>query len=75
MDTNDYPFAFRPNSGPPDVIRQHIEEVLERRHEHLEQYAAAFVAQVGSAEASKYQLIEQRAGLKVTWYFERRTDV
>jgi len=72
MNINDYPCTFRPNEGPSDILKDHIDEILRTRHDHLEKYTAAFITQVGSAEASKYQLIEKREGLTTSWYFEKR---
>tara|TARA_R110000737_G_C14413919_1_gene456486 strand:- start:184 stop:450 length:267 start_codon:yes stop_codon:yes gene_type:complete len=65
-----YPATFKANSGTPDFMRESIVEVIRQHHEHLEKYAAAFLLQVGSAEASKYQLIEQRRGMETRWFYK-----
>ena len=71
----DYPCTCKPNEGPMDFMRKHTEELLRNRFEHLEKYTAAFLAQVGSAEASKYMLVESTNGVETRWYFKLRTDV
>jgi len=69
-----YPATFRPNDGTPDFIHEHIVEVMRQHHEHLEKYAAAFLLQVGSSEASRYRLIEERRGMQTAWYFQLREE-
>jgi hypothetical protein len=41
------------------------------RRDHIEMYAAAFLREVGAAEASQYVLVERHENKKITWSFER----
>lgn len=56
-------------------FQKKIEEIVRTRSGHLEVYCAAFIKEVGSKEASKYSLIEERSddGRKIIWYFEKRS--
>ena len=47
-----------------------ISQVMQNRKELLEMYCAAFLQQVGSKEATKYQLVERHSSAKITWRFE-----
>jgi hypothetical protein len=51
-----------------------LEEVMHKRNAHLEMYAAAFVKEVGTHEASQYVLIERIEHNKITWSFEKKHD-
>lgn len=57
------------------TLRDRIEAIMITRREHLERYAAAFVKQVGSARAARYQLQERtehhEGGMTTTWEFVR----
>lgn len=57
-------------------LQKKIEEAINKRNMHIEMYAAAFVTEVGAANASNYQLVEERSrdGLKITWRFERKDE-
>ncbi len=69
-----YACSCRPNLGSPSFLKKHIDKVIETRFEHLERYAAAFIQEVGSEEASKYQLMEVHQGTTTTWYYKRMED-
>ena len=54
--------------------QEHVAEVLRTRAGHIEKFAAAFLLEVGSEEASKYQLIETQDlsdpnKMRITWQF------
>jgi hypothetical protein len=55
-----------------NYMQNNIDKILETRSEHLEMFAAAFVKEVGSLEASRYRLVEVQDGNKITWEFELR---
>ena len=79
-DPNEGVSACRDCSGTgkvESIMQNAIAKIMAERAEHLEKYAAAFVLQVGSAEASKYRLVEERSvdGLKTTWYFSLRENL
>tara|TARA_R110002153_G_scaffold132597_2_gene281649 strand:- start:18243 stop:18521 length:279 start_codon:yes stop_codon:yes gene_type:complete len=51
-----------------------IDEVMRTRAAHIESFSAAFLQQVGSAEASRYKLVETQekpadGSFRVTWEF------
>jgi hypothetical protein len=54
-----------------DLMEKKIQEALKARQTHLEIFAAAFFKEVGSSEASKYQLVERWGQGKITWRFEK----
>lgn len=58
-----------------EVIREVIDKFVQMQNEQLEKLAAAFVAEVGSEEASKHELVQKVTENKVRWYFWRRKDV
>ena len=53
-------------------IKEQIDLILKTRSDHVEKFAAAFVQEVGSTEASKYKLVETFEDYKYTWHFEKR---
>lgn len=68
-----------PDSPEPALFEHHRPEVeatyqkaLKARATHIEIMAAAFLKEVGVAEASKYELVEQWREKKITWHFEKR---
>lgn len=55
--------------------KETIDEVMRTRASHIESFSAAFLEQVGSAEASKYRLVETQdrsdpTRFRVTWEFQ-----
>lgn len=64
--------VFESPNGLKDTLSNVIAEVMQKQSEHLEKFAAAFLKEVGSAEASKYQLVQQMKGDKVSWWFEKK---
>lgn len=56
-----------------DTLKTHIDFILDKRANYIEMLCAAFIKEVGSEEASKYRLVEERSldGLKMFWYFVR----
>ena len=61
-------------TSPRNIVKQKIDYILKFQAILLEIYAAAFVKDVGSTEASLYQLVQETSidGLKTTWRFELR---
>lgn len=59
-----------------DSLDKKLQEVMMLNAEHLEKYAAAFFKEVGSAEASKYELVQRQdndaTGITFRWYFRLR---
>ena len=53
-------------------IGKQIDDLMEKRFEQIEKYAAAFIKETGSKEASKYCLVERMSEdrLTITWTFE-----
>ena len=58
------------------LVEAALREHFDKRTELMETYAAAFVKEVGCAEASKYMLVERRSenGQVTTWTFELRSE-
>ena len=57
-------------------IQKHIDDIMHKSIERLEIYAAAFIKEVGSHEASKYQLVQESyldeaRNMKIIWRFEK----
>ena len=70
----DYPCTYLPNGGDSMLRKKYIDELFRTRKYHLEKFTAAFISDVGCAEASKYQLMERTTGLDTTWYFVKLED-
>ena len=51
-----------------------LDEVWHKRHQHIEMYAAAFLREVGTDEASQYILVEHYSDNKIRWSFEKKHD-
>lgn len=66
--------------GPPEPVFEHhraeveatYQKALKARGTHIEIMAAAFLKEVGEANASKYELVEEWGEKKITWHFEKR---
>lgn len=56
------------------MYNENFEEIINKHAHHLETFAAAFLKQVGSTEALKYKLVEERYWVEnryvTTWSFE-----
>jgi hypothetical protein len=59
-----------------ELVREHLQEAMSAQSAHIEMYAAAFLKQVGSTEASKYRLVNRYNTDTdcITWSFELRDD-
>ena len=53
-------------------LQKLLEQVADKRAAYLEMYAAAFLREVGTHEASKYTLVERIADNEITWSFEQK---
>lgn len=53
-----------------------MDDLMRTRADHLEKFAAAFLKEVGSSEASKYELVECRSddGSQIRWYWRRKDE-
>lgn len=58
--------------------QQLLKKFMQERYDHIEKYSCAFLKEVGSEEASKYELrCEQKdtaGGVEFIWKFELRSD-
>ena len=64
-------------------LEEHVDRILTLQHEAIEMLAAAFVKQVGSREALKYELVQEVVEPEMTgsshiiryrWYFRKMED-
>lgn len=57
-------------------IREHLDQIKKERAQYIEMFAAAFLEQVGSKKASRYQLTEtvthDKDVMTTKWSFEKR---
>lgn len=55
-----------------------LKKFMKERYDHIEKYSCAFLKEVGSEEASKYELKceqkENNDGVEFTWKFVLRKD-
>lgn len=70
-------YALGREHGAREAMRAHLDRILLARAEHIEMFAAAFVAQVGSSDAAAHELVETVSadGLRRTWHFALRTAI
>jgi hypothetical protein len=71
---------LKPTGGPAapqssKAMEAHLNKLRQERAQYIEMFSAAFLEEVGSAEASKYRLVEtvDREGMKMvtTWEFKK----
>ena len=55
-----------------DYMNKEIDVVYKKHKMLIEMYAAAFLKEVGSEEASKYKLVQRFEGNHMVWEFELR---
>ena len=59
-----------PNKEETGPISQ--EEIVQQQQQRLAMLAAAFVEEVGSKQASKFELVQLETKNVIRWYFRRR---
>lgn len=57
---------------PKNELEKARKAVQETQREQIDRLAAAFVKEVGSAQASKYELVQLQDKNVIRWYFRRR---
>ncbi len=55
-----------------ELLHRHTARALERRHDHLEELAAAFIART-RLDPAEVELVEEHVGHEIRWHFRRRT--
>ncbi len=72
---------LKPTGGPAapgssEAMEAHLVKIRQERAQYIEMFTAAFLNEVGSAEASKYKLVEHVEHIQdkmvTTWEFELR---
>lgn len=55
-------------------LEDHLQKLHDERAQYIEMFSAAFLDEVGTAEASKYRLVEtvvhEKSRMTTTWEFE-----